>query len=143
MLGTEDGLGAAGLPGAREALDSAELVGSTDAPVPLAEAEAELLGAVDTLGATDTLGAGEPLGGTDGQPMLAAGLGEGDADGMTVGGGVGRNPTGLGPTRTKAARMPNATRTPTSRPATTVTPVFIAAEGTSTDGRGRRAGCRC
>ena len=137
MLGTEDGLGAAGLPGAREALDSAELVGSTDAPVPLAEAEAELLGA------TDTLGAGEPLGGTDGQPMLAAGLGEGDADGMTVGGGVGRNPTGLGPTRTKAARMPNATRTPTSRPARTVTPVFIAAEGTSTDGRGRRAGCRC
>jgi hypothetical protein len=75
--------------------------------------------------------------------MLGAGLAEGDADGMSVGAGVGRNPTGSGPTKTNAARMPNATRTPTRNPARTVIPVFIAAEGTSTDGRGRRVRRRC
>jgi hypothetical protein len=39
--------------------------------------------------------------------------------------------------------MPPATRTPTRRPAMMVIPVFIAAEGTSTDGRGRSDQERC
>src|SRR5215218_2955354 len=57
-----------------------------------------------------------------------------EAEGWTVGAGVGRRPTGSGPTRMNAARTPAATR----RPARIVTPVFMRRESTSTGGRGRR-----
>lgn len=107
---------------------------------------AEPMGAADPMGAAaDAMGVADPMGSADPQAAISPGLAEGDgeADGMTVGAGLGRSPTGSGPTNTNAARMPTATRTPTSRPASIVTPVFIAAEGTSTDERGRGAQFRC
>jgi len=59
-----------------------------------------------------------------------------DADGLgaTDEDGVGRSPTGSGPTKTNAARMPAATMTPTSRPAMIARADFMGREGTSTDG---------
>lgn len=138
LLGTADGLAAAGLPGAAELLAAGEPIDRDD-PAELGEAA--------PLGASDAEGAGELLGDADGHEALGAGLGDGDgegvADGISVGVGLGCNPTGSGPTKTNAARMPKATRTPTRNPARTVTPVFIAGEGTSTDGRGRRVLCHC
>jgi hypothetical protein len=103
----------------------------------------EATGDEEPLGAAEMEGAVEVIGDGDGHSALGTGLGDDDADGMTVGAGRGRNPTGSGPTNTKAARMPNATKTPTRSPAIMVIPVFIAAEGTSTDGRERRIPCRC
>ena len=61
--------------------------------------------------------------------------GDGDATtglavaGTRVGGGVGRSPTGSGPTNTNAARIPSATRMPARSPARIVMPVFIAGRG--------------
>jgi len=90
--------------------------------------------------AIDPLGAEEPPPGA-GETQALPGGGLADADGatdwMSVGAGEGRSPTGSGPMKTNAARIPAATSVPASRPARIVIPVFIAAEGTSTDGRGR------
>jgi hypothetical protein len=118
----------------RQALEGALGAGALEA--------AEPMGAAERLGAGELAGVAEADGAAGAQ---AIGLGDGatDAVGMIVGAGLGRSPTGSGPTKTNAARMPTATRTPTSRPASMVIPVFIAAEGTSTDGRGRRVRCRC
>jgi hypothetical protein len=73
-----------------------------------------------------TVGLGEKVG---------DGLGEGLTDGSALkdGEGVGRRPTGSGPTKTNAARMPAATRTPASRPARIVAADLIRRQGTSTD----------
>ena len=92
------------------------------------------------------MGAGDADGealGTDGGEALATGGGEGlatsDGVGLSagVGAGVGRSPIGSGPTKTRAARMPAATRMPASRPDRIATPVFMPAEGTSTSVPGR------
>jgi hypothetical protein len=87
-------------------------------------------------GATEA--AGEYDGRADG---VEAGLGAALADGCTTtdGEGVGRSPTGSGPTNTSAARIPIATRIPVANPARIVTADFIRREGTSTDERERRA----
>jgi hypothetical protein len=132
---------AAELLGAADVLGAAEVLGAAAPPEPVGADDAT--GGEEPLGAAEMEGAVEVDGDADGQRALGAGLGEGDADGMSVGAGVGRNPTGSGPTNTRAARMPDATRMPTTRPASMVIPVFIAAEGTSTDGRGRRVPWRC
>jgi hypothetical protein len=87
-------------------------------------------------GATEA--AGEYDGRADG---VEAGLGAALADACTTtdGEGVGRSPTGSGPTNTSAARIPIATRIPVANPARIVTADFIRREGTSTDERERRA----
>jgi hypothetical protein len=104
-------------------------------------APGETRGAGEALGAGGALAAGEAdEAGADAEGGID---GEGDTEGATVGGGVGRRPTGSGPTKTKAARTPAATRTPASRPARIVTPVFMRREGTSTDGPGRHDRGRC
>jgi len=144
------------LPGAVEALGVAKALGGAvlGAALEAGALEAGALALAEPVGAAEPLGAGEVAGvavaggadGADGAAdAQAIGLADGatEAEGMVVGAGVGRRPTGSGPTKTSAARMPTATRTPTSRPASSVTPVFIAAEGTSTDGRGRDARSRC
>jgi hypothetical protein len=78
---------------------------------------------------------GEPDGATDAE---ADGATDGDATTTSVGRAdgedVGRRPTGSGPTKTKAARMPAAASTPTSRPARIARADFMRREGTSTDG---------
>jgi hypothetical protein len=95
-----------------------------------------------------SLGGGEPPLGTGEPPTRAEadGATEAEADGAidgeatttavgtTDGDGVGRRPTGSGPTRTNAARMPAAASTPTSRPAMIARADFMGREGTSTDG---------
>jgi hypothetical protein len=138
-LGSAELLGAVDAVGADDALGAA---GELDAGDALDANEGGALGMDETLGTAETLGAAETDGTAEAQ---AIGLADGatEAEGMIVGDGLGRSPTGSGPTKTNAARMPTATRTPTSRPASMVIPVFIAAEGTSTDGRGRRVRCRC
>jgi len=90
---------------------------------------------------------GEPDGAVDGEPDgTTNGATDGEADGAidgeatttslgtADGDGVGRRPTGSGPTKTKAARMPAAASTPTSRPAMIARADFMRREGTSTDG---------
>ena len=78
--------------------------------------------------ATDALG--EDVGDTLGDE-LAEGLA--DASAVTDGEGVGWSPTGSGPTKTNAARMPAATTKPASRPARIVAADLIRRQGTSTD----------
>ena len=94
-------------------------------------------------GATDGATDGEPEGAingaTDGE---ADGATEGETEGEATttslgtadGEGVGRRPTGSGPTKTNAARMAAAASTPTSRPAMIARADFMRREGTSTDG---------
>ena len=136
-LGVDDagaaGMQATELPGDAEALGPAEL-GAAD---PLGKLGAGLLSVGELLGTAELPGA------VDAQAAIGLADGATEAVGMIVGDGFGRSPTGSGPTKTRAARMPPATRTPTRRPAMMVIPVFIAAEGTSTDGRGRRDHERC
>ena len=97
----------------------------------------------------------EPEGATDGEPEGAIngaidgeadGAIDGDVDGVidgeaattslgtADGAGVGRRPTGSGPTKTNAARTAAAASTPTSRPAMIARADFMRREGTSTDG---------
>src|SRR3954462_12521611 len=85
----------------------------------LAALEADALGALeaDALGAVEA----EPDGPTD---SLAI---DGDAVDRGVGVGVGRSPTGSGPTNTNAARIPIATMTPVASPARIVTPDLMCA----------------
>src|SRR5215218_25232 len=92
-----------------------------------------------SLAAGDPMGAPEPPGtaegatadGDAGSDATMDGDGATLAVGSTVGAGVGRRPTGSGPTNTKAASTPTATRTPARRPARMVAPVFMRREGTS------------
>ena len=120
--------------------------GPQPGPAGPAEPAAAVLGAGELTAAA--LGAGEPQnvlgdGATEAEgdgATEAEGEGDGAIVGGSVGAGVGRSPTGSGPTSTNAARMPTATRTPARRPATIEIPVFIARQGTSTDGRGRLRG---
>ena len=103
---------------------------------------------------------GAPLGATEppaADPDGAPDAPDADPDGPTLaladasatwlgsadGGGVGRSPTGSGPTNTSAARTPNATSTPARRPARIVTPDLMRGEGTSTDGPEALGGARC
>jgi hypothetical protein len=90
------------------------------------------LGLAGALGARDGAsdGDGDGVGLLDG---LGLAVWLGATDGATDGDGVGWRPTGSGPTKTNAARMPPATRMPASRPAMIVTAVLMRREGTSTD----------
>ena len=142
------GMQATELPGDAEAQGPAELLGAAEPPEAAGDAE---LGAAEPLGKLgagllsvgELLGTAELPGAVDAQAAIGLADGATEADGVIVGDGFGRSPTGSGPTKTRAARMPPATRTPTRRPAMMVIPVFIAAEGTSTDGRGRSDHERC
>jgi hypothetical protein len=100
--------------------------------------------AIDADGATD----GDALADGDATGLrLAAGdaLADGDATGLgaTDGDGVGRSPTGSGPTKTIAARTPAATSAPTSRPARIARTDLMRREGTSTDEPEAAHAARC
>ena len=120
-------------PGGR-AVHGAEPDGAVDD----GEADGAINGAID--GEADGATEGEADGGrSDGEATTTCRHRDGD--------GVGRRPTGSGPTKTNAARMPAATSTPTSRPAMIARADFMRREGTSTDGPkaarcGSLIGCR-
>ena len=107
-------------------------------------------GAADADAGADGVAVAEPPAEALGDGLgdaLGDGLGDGLADGSvtTEGDGVGdgRSPTGSGPTKTNAARIPTATSTPASRPARIVTPDLIRRQGTSTDEPRARPESRC
>ena len=133
---------------AGELLALGELLAPGPQPGPAGPAEpaTAVLGAGELTAAA--LGAGKPQnvlgdGATEAEgdgATEAEGEGDGAIVGTSVGAVVGRSPTGSGPTKTNAARTPAATITPARRPARIEIPVFIAGQGTSTDGRGRVCG---
>ena len=98
----------------------AEPDGANDGPT-----DGEPEGAIN--GATDGEADGATEGETEGEATTTS-LGTADGE------GVGRRPTGSGPTKTNAARMAAAASTPTSRPAMIARADFMRREGTSTDG---------
>ena len=74
---------------------------------------------------------------------LGDGLGETSTMTDGTGVGVGRRPTGSGPTKTNAASTPAATSTPARRPARIVAADLMRRQGTSTDVRQARSEARC
>lgn len=106
---------------------------------PEAAAPAEL----DEAGVAELLGAG--LGWTLAAELgsMRATLGEATTTALGSGDGVGCSPARGGPTKTRAARMPIATRIPATSPATIVTADLMAREGTSPNGPRATSEGRC
>ena len=118
--------GGAGSPAWNAAWDAPPGLGE---PLPGAEPDGAVDGRANGATEGDADGANEASG--DGE---ADGAIDGEATTTSDGDGVGRRPTGSGPTKTNAARTPAATSTPTRRPARIARADFMRREGTSTDG---------